>query len=108
MSINSRQKGAAAERELAKVLTEAGFPARRGQQFSGSPDSPDVVCPSLPGWHLECKRVEAGNPYNWLDQATRDAGDDQRPLVCHRRNGREWLAVLRLSDLLPLLRDTTD
>ena len=46
--INSRQKGARGERELAAVFTTAGFPARRGQQFSGSPDSPDIVVEGLP------------------------------------------------------------
>ena len=42
--INSRAKGARYERELARYLDENGFPARRGQQFAGGSDSPDVVC----------------------------------------------------------------
>jgi Holliday junction resolvase len=42
--INSRAKGARAERECAKELERLfGCSARRGQQFSGSSDSPDVV-----------------------------------------------------------------
>ena len=57
--INSRQKGAAGERELANWLKQyEGVEARRGQQFSGSPDSPDVVH-SMEGLHIECKQVEA-------------------------------------------------
>jgi len=100
--MNSRAKGARGELELARFLTERGYPARRGQQYAGSPDSPDVVAPDLTPFHLECKRVEAGNPYRWLSQATADAGPEQTPLVCHRRNGQPWLAILRLDDFLTL------
>ena len=99
--INSRAKGAKGEREFALFLREHGYDARRGQQFSGSTDSPDVVC-NLPGVHIECKRVEAGNPYNWLAQAKRDAGKNV-PVVAHRKNGKEWVAILAFEDLLNLL-----
>lgn len=103
--MNSRQKGCRGERELRDVLRAAGFAnARRGQQFAGGDDSPDVVCPELPGIHFECKRVEAGNPYKWMEQACRDAGM-KTPVVAHKRNGQDWLAVLRLSDLVQLLKD---
>ena len=36
--MNSRRKGKVGEREFAALLRENGFDARRGQQFSGSPD----------------------------------------------------------------------
>lgn len=100
--INSRQKGAAAERELATLLVERGYVrARRGQQFKGGAESPDVV--GLDGFHVECKRVEQGNLYKWLDQAIKDAGDKSTPLVVHRKNKREWVAILRFDDFLNLL-----
>lgn len=102
MTINSRQKGCRGERELADFLRQRGHDARRGQQFSGGTGSPDVVCATLPGVHIEVKRVEAGNPYVWLKQAIRDAGN-KMPLVAHRRNKEDWIAVVRLADLLPLL-----
>lgn len=99
--INSRQKGAAGERELANFLKEKGYvTARRGQQFKGGGDSPDVV--GLDGFHIECKRVEAGNLYGWLDQAIRDAGENV-PIVVHRKNKRDWVVILRIEDFLPLL-----
>ena len=102
--MNSRAKGKNCELELKDVLIEEGFTeARRGQQFSGGSDSPDVV--GLPGVHVECKRVEAGNLYSWLDQAIRDAGELNTPVVMHRRNRREWVAILRLSDFLTLYRN---
>ena len=104
MTINSRAKGAAAEREFASYLKARGHDARRGQQFSGGTDSPDVVCPTLPGIHFEVKRVEKGNLYLWLDQAMRDAGS-KVPVVVHRKNKREWVAILSLDELLNLLEN---
>jgi Holliday junction resolvase len=102
--VNSRAKGCRGEREWRDQLREAGFlNARRGQQFSGGTDSPDVVCPELPTIHFEVKRVEAGNPYNWHDQATTDAGS-KIPVVAHKRNGRRWLAILSAEDLLDIIR----
>jgi len=84
----------------------AGASSRRagGRQFKGTPDSPDIACDELAEWHIEVKRCEAGNPYNWLDQATADKGVDQVPVVAHRRNGRGWIAILHMHDLLELLR----
>lgn len=99
--INSRTKGAVGERELAEFLRERGHTARRGQQFKGGVDSPDIVCETLPGFHLECKRVEAGNLYKWLAQSKRDAGS-KVPLVVHRRNRQEWVVILPLEDFLKL------
>jgi hypothetical protein len=97
--INSRAKGARAEREAAKIWSDVmGCSARRGQQFSGGKDSPDVVH-SVPGIHLEVKRVERGNPYDWMGQAIVDAGDGQVPVVLHRRNNKPWLLIVRLEDV---------
>jgi Holliday junction resolvase len=104
MGAASREKGARGERELGHFLTDMGCPARRGQQFQGGPDSPDVVCDALPLIHLECKRVERGSLYEWLDQAIADAGDEKIPVVAHRRNNKEWVAVMRLSDLVDMLK----
>ena len=99
--INSRAKGAAAERELANYLKDAGWQSRRGQQFSGAGDSPDVVS-DLP-IHIEVKRVEAVNLYVWLEQAKRDAKGKKPPVVIHRRNGKEWVAILPLDDFLKMI-----
>lgn len=101
MPIHSRNKGKRGELELARLLRERGYTARRGQQFKGTPDSPDIV--GLDGFHVECKRVEAGNPYKWLEQAKADAGEDQVPLVVHRKNNQDWITILTLDDFLNLL-----
>jgi len=79
--MNSRD-GARGERGLAHHLTDRGYPARRGQQFSGSPDSPDMVCDRLDGWHIECKCTEPLDLVGAMAQAVRDAAG-KRPLVAH-------------------------
>ena len=43
--------------------------------------------------------------YDAVAQAKRDAGD-KLPVVAHRRNACEWLAILRLTDLLAILRES--
>jgi Holliday junction resolvase len=101
--MNSRAKGCRGEREWRDQLKEAGFSARRGQQFSGGTDSPDVVCPSLPSVHWEVKRVESGNPYGWMVQAVEDAGS-KIPVVAHKRNGRPWLCIIPADHFLDILR----
>jgi hypothetical protein len=101
--INSRAKGARGEREFRDWLIERGHQARRGQQFSGSPDSPDVVTDLDDAWHLEVKRTERLDLYAALEQAMRDAGATQVPVVMHRRSRLEWVAILRAEDLLRLI-----
>jgi hypothetical protein len=49
--------------------------------------------------------VEAGNPYNWHDQATTDAGD-KTPVVVHKRNGKRWLVIMAGEDWLQMVKDT--
>lgn len=107
--MNSNKKGKAGEREFRDQLRDAGWmSARRGQQFSGGSDSPDVVCEELAGIHWEVKRVESLNIHNAIAQAIRDAGRLKTPIVAHRRNRGEWLATIRLEDLFKLLRDGLD
>lgn len=55
MAKNSCNKGKVGERAAAAYLTSLGFPATRGQQHRGGPDSPDVLCQALKGWHFEIK-----------------------------------------------------
>jgi len=99
MTINSRQKGAAGEREWAQFLRELGIDhARRGQQFSGGVDSPDVV--GLAGTHCEVKRVEKLNVTNAMLQAIRDANEQALPYVAHRKNREEWLVTIRAQDII--------
>lgn len=102
--INSKKKGSRGELELAHYLTDAGFPARRGQQFQGTPESPDIICESLDKFHIECKRTEIAKLYPWMAQALADKAEDQVPVIMHRKSQQEWLAVLRLKDFLELVK----
>lgn len=105
MLINGCVKGKVGEREFADVLRKRGFEtAKRGQQHAGGTDSPDVKCDELAHVHFEVKRVQAGNPYKWLEQAIRDAGDKKMPIVAHRKNRKDWIAILRMEDLITLLQ----
>lgn len=93
-----RNKGKRGERELAKELARLfGVEARRGRQYQGSPESPDVVA-DIPGTHWECKRAEKLSVYAAVEQAAADAGDAV-PVVAHRRSNKPWLAIMRLDDL---------
>ena len=103
MSINSRSKGAKGERELAKILREYGYPCRRGQQYSGANGDADVV--GLPNIHIEVKRRERLDIYSAIAQAVRDAKNDEKPAVFHRKNECEWLVTMRLEDWMKLYGD---
>jgi len=104
MPINSRQKGARAERQFRDLLRAEGYlNARRGQQFSGGPASPDVVCPELEFVHWEIKSVERLNIEDAMDQARRECGR-KVPVVAHKRSFRPWLITMRAEFFFRLLR----
>src|SRR5437667_12910270 len=90
--MNSRNKGKRGERQWRDELRENGFAARRGQQFSGSAESPDVVCDQLRWIHFEVKAVERLNIEDAMDQARRDSGG-KVPIAAHKRNFRPWLVT---------------
>lgn len=101
--MNSRTKGAAGERELARKLQEYGYTCRRGQQYCGAGGDADVI--GLTGIHIECKRVERLNLYDAVDQAKRDSRTGEKPVVFHRKNNREWLVTMPLSDWMELYKE---
>lgn len=106
--MNSRAKGARGEREWRDCLRAEGWMARRGQQFSGHPDAPDVVCEELGRFRFEVKRAERFSPYDAMAQANAEKGDGQIAVVAHRKNNSPWLIVLRAEDFFALVRETLD
>ena len=98
----SQRKGAAGERELAKVLEAEGYPMERGGYCYGT--IPDLV--GLPGIHVEVKRVERLNVSQAMNQAERDAikFQDGAPAVFHRKNREPWLVTMKLTDWLKLYK----
>ena len=100
----SRNKGKTGERELAKELIRVlGVSARRGVQYSGGPDSPDIET-DIPDLHIECKRTEHFRLYDAMAQAEKDAGPAKTPIVVHRSNRRPWVVIVKLDDLPNLVR----
>ena len=107
--MNSREKGARGERELANFLKDHGISARRGQQYSGANGDADVE--GLNGIHIECKRVEKLNIDKALQQSITDSYADSLkqgkrviPTVWHRANGTKWKVTMLAEDFLNLYR----
>ena len=94
--INSRDKGARFEREVAAWFRDTRLDpeARRGQQFAGGTDSPDVVLPNMEWLHIEAKHVEKLNIYKAMEQSKNDCGSGKIPTVFMRKNGEEMLVVM--------------
>ena len=100
--MNSRNKGKRGELEAAHLLKEYGYDARRSQQYAGINNDADVV--GLPGIHVEVKRVEKLNIDNAIEQAMRDARDDELPAVFHRKNHKLWLVTMPLAEWVDLYK----
>ena len=102
--MNSKRKGTAAERELARILSGYGYECHRAQGFQkGGIDTPDVA--GLPGIHIECKRVESLNIHKAYAQAVRDADGEAIPVVMHRRNREPWMVTISLEHFMRIYKD---
>lgn len=100
--MNSNRKGKVGEREIAAYLREHGYTeARRGQQFHGGSDSPDVV--GMTGFHIEVKRVERLDLNAAMEQSIRDAAENEIPVVFHRRDRDYWKVTMRLDDFMEVI-----
>ena len=100
---NSEQKGARFERTLAAALRDYGYECRRGQQYCGKNGDADVI--GLPGIHIEAKHQERMSLYDWMEQAKRDARQDELPAVFHKKNNAEILVSMELADWIKLYRE---
>lgn len=100
---SSRSKGARAERELAKILTEQyGLDTHRGFTFHHESDLVGIW-----GIHPEVKRVEKLNISKAMEQADMESIKrlDGLPTVFHRRDREEWLVTMKLDDWIKLYKD---
>ena len=103
MAKNSKRKGKVGELELARKLREYGYDTRRSVQYNGKEEEGQADLLGLPGVHIECKRTEKLSLYDAVNQAKRDSeGTDELPVVFHRKNHCEWLAILPLDDFMKL------
>ena len=98
--INSKQKGKKGELEVANYLKKKGLTARRGQQYQGSSESPDVICEEWSNIHIEVKRDEHLNIEKAIQQSTRDSGENDVPIVIHRKNREKWKVTMWLDDFI--------
>jgi Holliday junction resolvase len=107
MAVNSKQKGARFERELAKEFRAYGYEARRTAQYCGNTgDASDVI--GLPYIHIEAKHQETMRLYDWVDQAKRDAeanGKGYLPTVFHKKNHCEILVTMTFDDWMKLYNE---
>lgn len=104
MSASQRRKGASGERELADFLSAAlGRVVKRklGQARDGGDDI--QISKALGSFRIEVKRRKGIACEEWLEQAENCCKPDDVPIVCMRADGGEWMALMRLSDFLPML-----
>lgn len=97
-----RAKGAAGERELCALLSDAfGTVVKRnlGQARDGEDDI------TLPPFRIEVKRQETLKIEPWCLQVEAAAKPGEIPVVAFRRNGKPWRVVLRLEDFIKLSRE---
>lgn len=104
--INSKSKGARFERELASRMKARGYNCRRGQQYCGANGDADVI--GLLGIHIEAKRQEKMQLYDWMEQAKRDAKPDELPAVFHKKNNREILVTMTFEDWMKIYEARND
>lgn len=105
--MNSKQKGASGERELANLLKQQGYPeARRSVQYNGMLGGADVV--GVKGLHIECKRAQAVRDELYIQQAERDSKAGDIPIVMYRRNGEQWKALLRQDFFMAIWSELTE
>lgn len=103
--MNSKQKGARFERELASKLRAEGYECRRSAQYAGNTgDAADVI--GLPGIHIEAKHQETMRLYEWMAQAIRDSQKSGNlPAVFHRKNNADLLVTMRFEDWMQIYRE---
>ena len=101
--MNSKDKGKRFERQIANVLKERGYEARRGQQYCGTSGDADVI--GLPGVHIECKAVERLNVSAAYAQSQRDARDGEVPVVVHKKSREPIMITLTLDDFLDIYEE---
>ena len=96
-----REKGKRGERYVAnRIKDKLGLQSRRGVQYSGGPDSPDVV--GLPGYHIEVKNVNRLNLHEAIKQSIDDSGEGEIPIVIHHRDREPWYVTIDFEDFLDL------
>jgi hypothetical protein len=100
MPINSRNKGASAERECAKIIEDLlGIKCRRNlsQYQAGGYD-----LEGLDGWAIEVKRAKKPLLNQWWQQTCEQAAKNQlKPVLWYRLDNQKWRVVVPAGVLNP-------
>ena len=102
---NSRNKGAAFEREIANLLNEElelTIPLKRILEQTREKFLPDLI---LGRWHLECKRYGQGNEpiENWWNQVLDSIKERELPALIYKFNNRPIKVRVPLGAINPSL-----
>ena len=103
--MNSKRKGNSGELEILHLLEQYGIDCQRNdQRYISGFQNPDIEA-RVRGHpvHVEVKRTEKLSLYDAMTQAVSDANGKALPIVCHRRNRKPWVVIIRLSDLLEIM-----
>lgn len=96
--INSRTKGASAEREVFKIISEClGIKVERNlvQTREGGSDT------TVGDWAIEVKRQEVLNIQSWWRQAVEQAMRvNKNPMLIYRKSRMPWKVIVFVKDLL--------
>ncbi len=103
--INSRRKGSAYERKIAKAFGKIYGELRRtplsgGMEWKGDIQSIDGKMP----FHIECKKQEKLNIWKALKQAEDDCPDDKTPIVVFARNRSKDYVVIEMDEFLEIVK----
>jgi Holliday junction resolvase len=96
----SRRKGAAAEREVAGLLTEGGFTCNRNVEGSRGQACADID--NDLGLYIEVRRRETLNIPAWNREIAEKKGD-KIGVLAYRRSREGWHVSMSFEDFLTLL-----
>lgn len=112
MAINSRTKGASAERELIKLLHDElgdGFELKRNLEQTRE-GGYDIT--GLPKWALEVKRYAEATPSlirEWWEQAADQARAAKKiPVLAYRLDRRDWRFVVPIYAVTKIICTTNE
>jgi hypothetical protein len=107
MAVNSRAKGARNERMWASICRDEGYSlTRRGCQFAGGPDSPDIQTgdAELERIHFEVKSGKRIDVWGAIAQAERDKALGKLAVCPLHRDRYDWIIAMPSRDWFRLLR----
>lgn len=107
--INSKQKGARAEREVARILRDHGYlDAHRTAQYCGNTgEAADVD--GVPGFHIEVK-VRGEKEYlaieDWWNKLVSESDLSGRiPVLVYKKDRKKWKIVMDFEMWLEVVKD---